>query len=50
MLTGRAMPESDIEVLLGNLTTHPLGLRRDNHFRISVAGGQEKTALLWHEG
>ncbi|MBL1438223.1 MAG: type II toxin-antitoxin system HipA family toxin [Rhodobacteraceae bacterium] len=49
-LTGRPMSGSDIETLLGNLTTHPLGLRRDNDFRISVAGAQEKTALLWHEG
>lgn len=28
----------------------PLGLARDDAFRISVAGAQEKTALLWHDG
>ncbi|MEC7793501.1 MAG: HipA domain-containing protein [Pseudomonadota bacterium] len=28
----------------------PLGLTRDDAFRISVAGAQEKTALLWNEG
>ncbi len=29
---------------------HPLGLARDEDFRISLAGVQEKTALLFHEG
>lgn len=28
----------------------PLGQREDEPFRISLAGAQEKTALLWHEG
>ena len=28
----------------------PLGQRDDEPFRISLAGAQEKTALLWHEG
>ena len=27
----------------------PLGLNREDNFRISVAGAQEKTALLWHD-
>ena len=27
-----------------------MGLGLDEDFRISVAGAQEKTALLWHEG
>jgi serine/threonine-protein kinase HipA len=27
-----------------------LGIRRENNFRISVAGAQEKTALLYHDG
>ena len=38
----------------GNCSTifpeRPLGLGEDENFRISVAGAQEKTALLWHEG
>lgn len=48
-LTGNPMSESNIEALLGDLKAHPLGLRRENDFRISVAGAQEKTALLWRE-
>jgi len=27
----------------------PLGLDAEDEFRISIAGAQEKTALLWHE-
>ncbi|MBL4750148.1 MAG: type II toxin-antitoxin system HipA family toxin [Amylibacter sp.] len=49
-LTGRPLSNGDIETLLSDLKAHPLGLRRENDFRISVAGAQEKTALLWHEG
>lgn len=37
-----------IESLLNNLAQTPLGLNRDDDFRISVAGAQEKTALLWN--
>lgn len=42
---------SDIEVgrILTNLYRAPLGIERDNAFRISVAGAQEKTALLWYD-
>ena len=32
---------------LKNLPTTPLGLDEDNNFRISIAGAQDKTALLW---
>jgi serine/threonine-protein kinase HipA len=40
--------------MLGNLEVAPLGLDADNDFRISIAGAQEKTALLlingvWHK-
>ncbi len=28
----------------------PLGMVDDVDFRISLAGAQEKTALLWHQG
>lgn len=48
-------PLSDAEIaeLLKNYQTMPLGMREDKDFRISVAGAQEKTALLnlagqWH--
>ncbi len=49
-ITGDAVDDQAIEQLLRNLARAPLGLRRDDEFRISVAGAQEKTALLRHEG
>lgn len=49
-ITGDAVVDDAIEKLLGSLAQAPLGLTRDDDFRISVAGAQEKTALLWHEG
>lgn len=42
--------DSDIERILANLARAPLGLNAEDQFRISVAGAQEKTALLWHDG
>lgn len=49
-ITGQPVDDDAIEKLLGGLAHAPLGLDRDDPFRISVAGAQEKTALLWHEG
>jgi len=49
-LTGEPLDEGTIEKLLNGLAQAPLGVDRDDPFRISVAGAQEKTALLWHEG
>lgn len=49
-LEGRPVSDAEIEDLLKNLSQAPLGLDRDRDFRISVAGAQEKTALLWHQG
>ena len=49
-IAGEEISEKDIEHLLNNLSRAPLGLGEDDGFRISVAGAQEKTALLWHEG
>lgn len=49
-LSGQALDEEAIEKLLGSLTQAPLGLSRDDDFRISVAGAQEKTALLRLDG
>src|SRR5690606_38421016 len=51
-----AVPMSDAEVaqlLRNTLASGPLGGRSatdDDDFRISIAGAQEKSALLWHEG
>ena len=39
-----------IGVILDNLATAPLGITEDESFRISIAGAQEKTALLRWNG
>jgi serine/threonine-protein kinase HipA len=44
------LEDEDIAAMLRNLGRAPLGLERDDAFRISIAGAQEKTALLWWEG
>lgn len=49
-IQGEPLNESAIEDLLKNLVRAPLGLGEDKEFRISVAGAQEKTALLYHKG
>lgn len=43
------VPVSDKEIadILANLATTPLGISEDEDFRISIAGVQEKTALLY---
>ncbi len=43
---GEAVRDQDIEAILADLAHAPLGVGRDQEFRISVAGAQEKTALL----
>lgn len=47
---GEPINDEEIEKLLNNLARVPLGLDREHDFRISVAGVQEKTALLFHSG
>ena len=42
--------DDDIEAMLADLTQAPLGVDREQEFRISVAGAQEKTALLRIDG
>lgn len=49
-IEGEPVTGRGIEAMLQNLAQAPLGLDRDRDFRISVAGVQEKTALLFHEG
>lgn len=49
-IVGEPVDESTIERLLKGLAQAPLGLDREDAFRISIAGAQEKTALLWHDG
>ena len=49
-IKGDVVDDDTIDKLLRNLPQAPLGLSRDDEFRISVAGAQEKTALLRHNG
>lgn len=49
-IEGRPLTDAQIGSLLKNLDVSPLGIRPENDFRISIAGAQEKTALLFHEG
>jgi serine/threonine-protein kinase HipA len=39
----------EITEILNNLASAPLGITEDESFRISIAGAQEKTALLFSE-
>lgn len=48
-IRGEPMDDEAIERLLNRLAQAPLGLSREDPFRISLAGAQEKTALLWHD-
>lgn len=53
VVDGRVASEQYIAAKLGDLTATPLGVDEDEAFRISLAGVQEKTALLrweqtWH--
>ncbi|SDX08639.1 type II toxin-antitoxin system HipA family toxin [Roseicitreum antarcticum] len=50
VLTGVPLDDLEIAAMLKDLRRTPLGIRAGRDFRISVAGAQEKTALLFHEG
>ncbi|MEG1422102.1 MAG: type II toxin-antitoxin system HipA family toxin [Citrobacter sp.] len=43
------LDESQIEALLDGYQMAPLGMEEGADFRISLAGAQEKTALLWYQ-
>lgn len=47
----KAHPINDAEIasLLKHYQSAPLGMQPGTDFRISIAGAQEKTALLWHK-
>lgn len=49
-IEGTPLSDSDIANELKNYKAAPLGMNRDRDFRISIAGAQEKTALLLHNG
>ena len=46
----REVSAADIAHIIRNLGRTPLGVDKDEDFRISIAGAQEKTALLRREG
>ena len=50
VIEGHPVSDKEITDLLANLARSPLGLERDDDFRISIAGAQEKTALLRYKG
>jgi len=47
---GHPVDDREIALILANLAVAPLGLGKDEDFRISIAGAQEKTALLRKNG
>lgn len=52
-IEGRPVDDAGIAAKLSNLAAAPLGMEGDEEFRLSLAGAQEKTALLywkqrWH--
>lgn len=49
-VAGERIHDDEIAALLGNLATTPLGITEEKNFRISLAGAQEKTALLYRDG
>ena len=48
--TGETISEDEIASMIKNLASAPLGMGEDEDFRISIAGAQEKTALLYKDG
>ena len=49
-IEGEPLNDRAIAKILGDLTANPLGLDDSEHFRISLAGVQDKTAFLRHDG
>lgn len=48
-IQGEPLNESDIAQTLRGLPRFPMGVSRDTHIRLSLAGNHEKTALLYHQ-
>ncbi len=49
-ITGKPVSDDEVADIVKNLAAAPLGMGEDEDFRISIAGAQEKTALLRMEG
>ncbi len=43
------LADAEIEEILAGYQASPLGMTEETDFRISLAGAQEKTALLWYQ-
>jgi len=49
-ITGEQLTDDAIaKILRATVSVPALGHREDDNYRISIAGAQEKTALLWHK-
>jgi serine/threonine-protein kinase HipA len=48
-ITADPITDTEIAGTLKNYRSMPLGMQNKSDFRISIAGAQEKTALLWHD-
>ncbi|MBF0334593.1 MAG: HipA N-terminal domain-containing protein [Alphaproteobacteria bacterium] len=49
-IDGKPVTDGEIAAIVNNLAAAPLGMGEDEDFRISIAGAQEKTALLRKDG
>lgn len=49
-IEGKLISDDEVAHIIQNLAAAPLGLDEDEDFRISIAGAQEKTALLRQDG
>ena len=49
-IDGKSIGDQEIADIIANLASAPLGMGEDEDFRISIAGAQEKTALLRMNG
>jgi serine/threonine-protein kinase HipA len=49
-IEGKPVDETEVANIIQNLAAAPLGMGEDEDFRISIAGAQEKTALLRRDG
>ncbi|MGM0569913.1 type II toxin-antitoxin system HipA family toxin [Marinobacter sp.] len=47
-ISAEPLHDMEIDRLLSSYQGAPLGMGKEHDFRISLAGAQEKTALLWH--
>ncbi len=49
-IDGKPVTDDEVAAIINNLASAPLGMGEDEDFRISIAGAQEKTALLRKDG